>query len=59
MFFLNATTETLELVTSATADIDYQINYVDVIPAVSATPGHRPSEASRQRQLQGMLDRFA
>ncbi len=39
MFFLNATTETLELVTSATADIDYQINYVDVIPAVSATPG--------------------
>lgn len=39
MFFLNATTETLELLTSATADIDYQINYVDVIPAVSATPG--------------------
>ena len=39
MIFLNGTTETLELLTSSSADIDYQINWVDVIPATSATPG--------------------
>lgn len=31
-------TEILELVTSSTADIDYQVNFVDVVPTTSATP---------------------
>jgi hypothetical protein len=39
MIFLNTINETLELKTSSTADIDFQINYVDIIPASSATPG--------------------
>lgn len=39
MIFLNGTTETLELLTSSTSDIDYQINWVDVIPSTGATPG--------------------
>jgi hypothetical protein len=38
MIFLNTINETLELKTSSTADIDFQINYVDIIPASSATP---------------------
>ena len=39
MIFLTATTQTLEIKTSSVADIDYQINYVDVVAATSATPG--------------------
>jgi hypothetical protein len=39
MIFLNGANDTLELTTSSAADIDYQINWVDVIPAASATPG--------------------
>lgn len=38
MIFLSNTTETLELTTSSTADIDYQVNFVDVVPTTSATP---------------------
>lgn len=38
MIFLNDTTETLQLSTSAAADIDYQVNFVDVVPTTSATP---------------------
>lgn len=39
MIFLSATTETLELKTSTAASLDYQINWVDVVAATSATPG--------------------
>lgn len=39
MIFLTATTQTLEIKTTSAADIDYQINYVDVVAATSATPG--------------------
>lgn len=39
MIFLTNTTETLELTTSSTAGIDYQINWIDVVAATSATPG--------------------
>ena len=46
MIFLNGTTDTLELVTSSTADIDYQINWVDVIAATSATPGSSQGKAT-------------
>jgi len=38
MIFLSNTTETLELKTSSTADIDYQVNWVDVVTTTSATP---------------------
>jgi hypothetical protein len=33
---LNTINETLELKTSSTADIDFQINYVDIIPSGNA-----------------------
>lgn len=39
MIFLTSVNDTLELVTSSTADIDYQVNWVDVVAATSATPG--------------------
>jgi len=39
MIFLTGTTDILELDTSSTADIDYQVNWVDVIAGTSATPG--------------------
>ena len=39
MIFLNSTSETLEITTSSVAAIDYNVNYVDVIPTTSATPG--------------------
>jgi len=39
MIFLNTTNQILELKTSSVADIDYQINWVDVVPTTSATPG--------------------
>jgi hypothetical protein len=45
MIFLNTINETLELKTSSTADIDFQINY-DVIPASSATPGSNQGKST-------------
>ena len=39
MIFLNGNTESLEILTSSIADIDYQVNWVDVIPSTGATPG--------------------
>lgn len=38
MIFLNTINEVLKITTSTTANLDYQINYVDVIPTASATP---------------------
>ena len=38
MIFLTGNTDTLEITTTSTADIDYQINWVDIIAATSATP---------------------
>jgi hypothetical protein len=46
MIFLNTINETLELKTSSTADIDFQINYVDIIPASSATPGSNQGKST-------------
>lgn len=39
MILLTSTNDTLELKTSSAADIDYQVNWVDVIASTSATPG--------------------
>lgn len=39
MIFLTSTDDKLVLKTSSTADIDYQINWVDIVAASSATPG--------------------
>ncbi len=46
MIFLTDTTETLELTTDSTAGIDYQINWVDVVAATSATPGSTQGKIS-------------
>jgi hypothetical protein len=39
MIFLNTTNESLEIKTTSIADIDFQVNFVDVVPSTSATPG--------------------
>ena len=36
---LETTSETLEVLTTSTADLDYQINWVDIVTASGATPG--------------------
>ena len=46
MIFLNTVLETLELKTNTVADIDYQINFVDVIANTSATPGSTQGKIS-------------
>lgn len=38
-FILKSTSETLELLTTSAADIDYQVNYTDIVLATGATPG--------------------
>ena len=38
-FILKNTSETFEILTTTTADIDYQINWVDIVVASGGTPG--------------------
>jgi hypothetical protein len=39
MIFLQNNNESFRIKTTSIADIDYQVNYVDIDPFVSAVPG--------------------